>query len=208
MRNTDQPTEPGGHQGRVIEIAESKGVIRAADLTAHGIPRTYLNRMEKRGLLMRVGRGLYTLADADLGEHVTLLAACRAVPDGVICLLSALRMHEMTTENPFEVWMAIDRKARRPRVEGVPLRIVRFSAIGLSEGLEARTVEGVLVRVTNPTRTVVDCFKYRNTVGLDVALAALRAYRDRRMGSVDDLWTTARRLRVSTVIRPYLEALA
>ncbi|GMV27648.1 MAG: hypothetical protein AMXMBFR58_36790 [Phycisphaerae bacterium] len=209
MRNNEHHADADtGHEGRVLDMARQVGIVTPSDLTKHGIPRAYLGRMAKRGLLLKLGRGLYALPETDFGEHVTLVAACRAVPGGVVCLLSALRFHEMTTENPFEVWMAIDRKARRPKVEGVPLRIVRFSPAGLSFGVEVHVVEQVPVHVTNPTRTVVDCFKYRNKVGLDVALAALRTHRERRLGGVDDLWEAARRVRVSTVIRPYLEAIS
>jgi predicted transcriptional regulator of viral defense system len=208
MRNNLDGHERGRrHEQHVVDLARTVGVLTPSDLADREIPRVYLTRMEQRGVLVKLGRGLYALADTDFGEHVTLVAACRAVPDGVVCLLSALRFHEMTTENPFEVWMAIAGKARRPKVAGVPLRVVRFSHTGLTLGIDALVIEHVPVRVTNPTRTVVDCFKYRNKVGLDVALAALRIHRERRFGTADDLWATAERLQVRTVIRPYLEAL-
>jgi len=204
MRNESH----GGHEARVLEIAREVGVVTAADLAPDHVPHTYLSRMEKRGRLVRLGRGLYALPETDLGEHLSLVVASRAVQHGVVCLLSALRFHDMTTESPFEVWMAIDRKARRPHIQGIPLRIVRFSSVGLTFGLEVHHVEQVEVRVTSPARTVADCFKYRNKVGLDVALAALRSYRERRLGSTDDLWGAAQAIRVGTVIRPYMEALS
>lgn len=204
MRNEDER----GHEARVLEIAREVGVVTAADLAPDHVPHTYLSRMERRGRLVRLGRGLYSLPETDLGEHLSLVVASRAVPHGVVCLLSALRFHDMTTESPFEVWMAVDRKARRPHIEGVPLRIVRFSGAGLTFGVDVHHVEKVELRVTNPARTVADCFKYRNKIGLDVALAALRIYRERRLGSTDDLWNAARAVRVGTVIRPYLEAVS
>jgi predicted transcriptional regulator of viral defense system len=129
------------------------------------------------------------------------------VPHGVVCLLSALRFHRLTTQAPFEVWLAIDRKARRPRVKHPPLRVVRFSGPALTEGVEEHTLEGVPVRVTTPARTVVDCFAYRNKVGLDVALEALRDCRRQRKATMDELHRAARVRRMANVMRPYLESL-
>ena len=129
------------------------------------------------------------------------------MPHGVVCLLSALRFHGLTTQAPFEVWLAIDRKARLPRLEHPPLRIVRFPAPALTEGVEGHAVEGVPVRVTTPARTVVDCFVYRNKVGLDVALEALRDCWRQRRATMDELWQAARACRMANVMRPYLEAL-
>lgn len=162
--------------------------------------------MHEKGLLVRVGRGLYSLPDADLGEHESILAACKAVPQAVVCLLSALRLHEMTTQAPFEVWLALDTRPWRPEVGRLPLRVMRFSGVALEEGVEQRFIRGVPVRVFRPAKTVADCFKYRNKIGLDVALEALRAYRSLRKGSVDELWHYARVCRVANAMRPYLEA--
>ena len=125
----------------------------------------------------------------------------------MICLLSALRFHGLTTQSPFEVWLAIDIKARKPRVESPPLRIVRFSRESLVYGVERHLVEGVPVRITSPAKTVADCFKYRNKIGLDAAMEALRDYRRLRKGPLDDLWRAAEVCRVTAVIRPYLEAI-
>jgi predicted transcriptional regulator of viral defense system len=158
--------------------------------------------------LVKLGRGLYGLAGSGLGESATLAAAARRVPAGVVCLLSALRFHNMTTENPSEIWLAIDRKARRPVVAGLPLRIVRFSRALLREGTESHLIDGVEVRVTSPARTVADCFKYRNKIGIEVALAALQSYVRERKGTTDNLWREAVRCRVANVMRPYLEAVS
>ena len=136
-----------------------------------------------------------------------LAAAARRVPAGVVCLLSALRLHDLTTQAPFEVWMAIDHKARRPSVADLPLRIVRFSGQALATGIQERRVGGVIVRFYSAAKTVADCFKFRNKIGLDVALEALREYLRHRKGTVDDLWRSAKICRVENVIRPYLEAL-
>lgn len=168
----------------------------------------YLTRLLRQGLLERVGRGLYTLADADATEHRTLAEAAKRVPHGVVCLLSALRFHGLTTQNPFEVWMAIRHKAWAPRADGLPLRIVRMSGAAFESGVETHQIDGVDVHVFSPAKTVADCFKFRNKVGLDVALEALRDYRRADPAGMDELWRHARADRVAQVIRPYLEALA
>lgn len=193
---------------RILEIVERAGVLRPRDLNAHGIPRETLRRLHARGRLHRIGRGLYVLPEADVTEHHTLAQACKRVPQGVVCLLSALRFHELTTQAPFEVWLAIGGKAWRPRVDYPPLRFVRFSGAALTAGIEEHIVEGVLVKVYSPAKTVADCFKYRNKIGLDVALEALRDCRRQRQCSNDELWHYAQICRVANVMRPYLEATA
>ena len=191
----------------LIALVRRQGVVRPRDLDRHGIPRMCLVRLHRDGVLDRPSRGIYVLADAEATEHHSLAEACKRVPHGVVCLLSALRFHELTTQAPFEVWLAIDRKARLPRVEHPPLRIVRFSAHTLTEGVEDHDVEGVPVRVTNPARTVVDCFAYRNEVGLDVALEALRDCWRQKRATMDQLHFAAQSRRMANVMRPYLESL-
>lgn len=193
---------------RVLEIVEQAGVLRPRDLDAHGIPRIYLSRLCERGLLQRVGRGLYVLPNVDVSEHHTLAEACKRVPQGVVCLLSALRYHGLTTQSPFEVWLAIGSKAWRPQVDYPKLRFVRFSARTLEAGVEEHSIEGVLVRVYNPAKTVADCFKYRNKIGLDVALEALRDCRRQRQCTHDEIWHYAKICRVANVMRPYIEAIS
>lgn len=193
-------------QDEVLELVRRHGLLRPRDLDRHEIPRAYLKRLEARGLLERAGRGLYRLPAADVTEHHGLAAACKLVPHGVVCLLSALRFHLLTTEAPFEVWLAIDPHARRPRRPTSPLRVVRFSGRALREGIELHEIEGVRVPVYSPAKTVADCFKYRNKIGLDVALEALRDYRREHPGGLDALWHFARICRVANVLRPYLEA--
>jgi predicted transcriptional regulator of viral defense system len=193
---------------QILEIVGEAGVLRPRDLDAHGIPRIYLGRLCERGLLDRVGRGLYVLPDADVSEHHTLAEAGKRVPHGVVCLLSALRFHGLTTQSPSEVWLAIESKAWRPQVDHPPLRFVRFSERTLEAGVEEHSIEGVLVRIYNPAKTVADCFKYRNKIGLDVALEALRDCRRLRKCSNDELWQYAKICRVANVMRPYMEATA
>ena len=193
---------------RLIELVRSQGLLRSCDLTAQGIPRISLTRAVRRGQLERVGRGLYGLPGRQVSEHGTLAEVARRVPKGVVCLLSALRFHGLTTQAPFEVWLAIENKAMAPNLSYPKLRIVRFSGAALTEGVEAHVVDGVTVCVTGVAKTVADCFKYRNKIGLDVALEALRdAWHAKRMTS-DDLWHYAKVCRVANVMRPYLDSLS
>jgi predicted transcriptional regulator of viral defense system len=196
------------HTERVLSLARRAGILRPRDLDGEGIPRVYLRRMHAAGLLDNPGRGLYVLADSQPSENQSLAEACKRVPNGVVCLLSALQFHELTTQAPFEVWLAIGENARRPKVDYPPLRIVRFSAATLAFGVEEHKVDGVSVRVTNPAKTVADCFKYRNKIGLDVALEALRECRRKRSATIDEIVRAAEVCRVARVIRPYLEAMA
>ncbi len=192
---------------QVLEIVRQTGVLRPRDLDAYGIPRTYLRRLCDRGQLMRVGRGLYMLPDAEITEHHTLAEVSKRVPQAVVCLLSALRFHELTVQAPFEVWLAIENKARRPQVNDLPCRFVRFSGRAFEAGIETHEIEGVPVRIYNPAKTVADCFKYRNKTGLDVALEALRGCLRQRKCIADELWHYAGICRVANVMRPYLEAM-
>jgi predicted transcriptional regulator of viral defense system len=194
--------------GEVLKIARKAGIVRPRDLARQGIPSVYLRRLHRRGLLAQSGRGLYTLPGADLTANWSLAEAAKRVPHGVVCLLSALRFHVLTTQVPFEVWLALDRKARAPSSGSPPLRIVRMSGRALTAGAEEQRIEGVTVRLFNAAKTVADCFKYRNKIGLDVALEGLReAWRQRR-ATMDELWRYAQVCRVARVMRPYLESLA
>jgi predicted transcriptional regulator of viral defense system len=191
----------------VIEIIKRIGILRPRDLDAYNIPREYLRRLHNRGLIRKDGRGLYALSDADINEHHSLAEACKKVPHGIICLLSALHFHDMTTQLPFEVWMAIDRKARKPKTDNLTLRMVRFSGPALNAGIEEHIIEKVKVRVYNPAKTVADCFKYRNKIGPDVALEALKDCWEKKQCTMDELWRYAEICRVSNIMRPYLESL-
>lgn len=192
----------------LLDLARNKGLIRPCDLTPLGIPRVSLTRAVRRGQLERIGRGLYGLPGRVVSAQGSLSEVSRKVPKGVVCLLSALRFHNLTTQAPFEVWLAVENKAVKPKLDYPPLRIVRFSGAAFTEGVEEHVVDGVTVRVTGVAKTVADCFKYRNKIGLDVALEALReAWHEKRMTS-DDIWYYAKVCRVANVMRPYLESLA
>ena len=192
----------------ILDLVREAGVIRPRDLEAAGIPGSYLSRLAHRGELERVGRGLYTLAGAAPSEHRSLAEVAKRVPRGVICLLSALRFHELTTQTPFEVWLAIGQKDRTPRPNGTRLRIVRVSGEARDAGIETHTIEGVPVRIYGAAKTVADCFKFRNKVGTDIAVEALRDCLEQRRCTPDELFEYARVCRVSRVMRPYMEALA
>ena len=193
---------------QVLELVKEAGVLRPRDLDPYGIPREYLRRLQAQGRLKRLGRGLYTLPDHEVSEHHSLAEACKRVPKGVVCLLSALRFHDLTTQAPFEVWLALDEKAWRPRLDYPSLKIVRFSKEALDAGVEEHIIEGVTVRVTSPAKTVADCFKYRNKIGLDVALEALRECWNKKRCTMDALWRYAGICRVKNIMRPYLETLS
>jgi predicted transcriptional regulator of viral defense system len=192
---------------KVLKIVRETGVLRPRDLDAYGVPRKYLSILYQKGLLNRVARGVYVHIDADATENRTLAEVCKRVPAGVVCLLSALQFHNLTTQMPYQVWLAIDRKAWLPREPRLPIKIVRFSGPALETGIENHTIEGVPVKVYDPAKTVADCFKYRNKIGLDVAIEALRECRRQRKCTNDQLWQYAKVCRVANVMRPYLEAI-
>ena len=194
-------------QRRVIEFIRKQGLARPRELAALGVPRMVLSELTRVGVLRRHGRGLYSVADEDMSEHRSLAEVAKRVPKGVFCLLSALRFHDLTVQNPHEIWIAIEGRAWLPKIDCPPLRVFRFTGKAWSEGVEHSVIDGVEVAVTNVAKTVADCFKFRNKIGLDVALEALHdAWRKRKLNS-DELWHYAEVCRVLKVIRPYLETL-
>jgi predicted transcriptional regulator of viral defense system len=199
---TRDPTEAD----ELVKLTEELGAFRLHDARARGIHPEVVYRSLRAGKLERVGRGLYRAPDGMFTENHGLVLAAKTAPGGIVCLLSALQFHELTTQLPSQVWVAIDRRAARPRVHGLPLRIVRFSGPALSLGVEEHVIEGVTVRVYSAPKTVVDCFRYRNTVGLDVAMEALRDCRRQNKCTPAELWDIARATRIGSVIRPYIEA--
>lgn len=192
----------------VLNLAKRLGVVRPKDLLKEGIAAEYLRRLHDKGLLVRSSRGLYVLPETDFAGQETLTQACKRVPNGVICLLSALSFHEITTQAPFEIWMAIPNKARSRRIADLPLRFVRFSREAMSSGIETHTIKGTTLKVYAPAKTVADCFKYRNKIGLDVAIEALQECWRAKKCTIDDLWKYAKICRVSHVMKPYMEMLS
>ena len=159
---------------KLLRMAERP--LRARDLDAVDIPRSYLARLVARGLLDKVDRGLYLRAGAEVTELHTLAEVAARVPHGVMCLLTALRVHGLTTQNPHVVWLLIERQARAPKLSYPKLSVVRASGTALTHGIEKRVVDDVEVHVTTPSKTVADCFRYRSRIGVDVAVEALRGY--------------------------------
>jgi predicted transcriptional regulator of viral defense system len=192
---------------QVMKLVKKHGILRPRDLDAHGISREYLRQLYEAGELERTGRGLYVLSNSEVTENHSLAQAAKRVPRGVISLLSALRYHELTTQLPFEVWMTIDVKAWTPKVDSPRMRFVRASGQAFAGGVQTHRIEGVLVKIYDPGKTVVDCFKYRNNVGLDVAIEALRDCISQRKATMDQLWTYAGICRVANIMRPYMEAM-
>ena len=181
-------------------------ILNASQARGFGVSSTQLTRLVRAGKVQRVGRGLYASVDAPVSEHRSLAEAYTQAGKGVVCLLSALRFHDLTTQAPFEVWLAINNKERVPTVDAVKVRAVRFSGKALSAGVQHEVIDGVKVPVYNVAKTVADCFKFRFKLGLDVALEALREALGSGKASRDEILRYARICRVENVIRPYLEA--
>lgn len=192
---------------QVLRLARTRKLLRARDVTQHGLPTIALTRLVQSGKLERVARGLYGVPGAKTSEHRSLAEVAARVPKGVVCLLSALRVHEIGTQAPFEVWIAIPQHMVTPRLDQPAIRVARMSDAALAEGVERRTIDGVKVPVFNAARTVVDCFRFRNKIGLDVALEALRDGWTKRKFTLDELWPHATSGRVANVMRPYIEAI-
>jgi predicted transcriptional regulator of viral defense system len=190
----------------ILRRLQNEGIVRARELNALGLSGASIARLVGQGVIRRIDRGLYALPDRDTPANYALAAAAKRVPRGVVCLLSALQFHDLTTQLPREIWLAIGEKDWRPATKSMRIRIVRFSPLALSEGVESHVVDGVRVKVFNPAKTIADCFKYRNKIGLDVAIEALRDGLGKRKCTVDELWRYAKVDRISAVMRPYIEA--
>ena len=196
------------HTQRVLELVRKNGWLRASDLADAGVPRAVLTRMAASGQLERAARGLYRLPDSGSSEHEGLVTVASKVPQAVVCLLSALQFHGLTTQLPWQVWFAMPRGSHVPRLEYPPIRMVQFTGEAYTQGIETHERDGVKLHVYSVAKTVADCFKHRNKIGMDVALEALKDARAQGRASFDDLWRCAKVCRVSNVMRPYMEAVA
>ena len=192
---------------KLLKKVKEKSLVRPKDFEDIKGVRVHLSKLVDSGELFKVGRGLYALTEIDFDERQSLLEAAQLVPRGVLCLLSALRFHELTTQNPFEIWLAIEGTSRKPQIETLPLNVFRFSGAAFVEGIETHEIKGIRLRVYNPAKTVADCFKYRNKIGLDVAIEALRDVWRQKKATADELWHYAKVCRMSKVMRPYLESI-
>lgn len=192
---------------RALDLLKARGMLRLKDFIAAGIGPETLARLVREQAVVRPARGLYQLPDTDVDAAHSLAEAAVRVPKGVVCLVSALQYHGLTLQMPSVVWMAIDRAAWRPKIDHPPVRFVRFSGSALTEGVERHRIENIDVPITDPARTIVDCFRYRTKIGLDVAMEGLREGLRRRRCTPDQLWRYARKARVWSVMRPYVEAM-
>lgn len=195
------------HTQRILDLARQKGMLRPGDLQGVGAARVVLTRLTASGQLEKVGRGLYRLPGANASEHETLTTIAAKVPQAVFCLLTALQFHGLTTQLPRQVWIAMPRGSHVPKMDYPPVKMVQFTGEAYSEGIEVFERDQVPLRVYGIAKTVADCFKHRNKIGLDVALEALRDARSQKKASADELWRFAKTCRVANVMRPYLEAI-
>ena len=195
------------HHQRALDLLYRKGLLRASDLDAIGVPRVVLSRLTASGQMKRVGRGLYRLPGSSQSEYESLATVAVKVPQAVFCLLTALQFHELTTQLPRQIWIAMPRGSHTPRIDYPPVKMVQMAGDTYSAGIEEHERDGAKLRVYSIAKTVADCFKYRNKIGLDVALEALKEVRAKRSASADDLWRYAKICRVTNVMRPYLEVI-
>lgn len=191
----------------IMQYIGQHGIVRPRDIEAIGLPREYLVRLHRQGKINRTGRGIYTLPNANVTERHSYAQVAKRVPESVICLLSALAFHELTTQSPASVWIALPKGARTPALGSPALRIILLSGPSLTEGIENHQIEGVPVRIYSAAKTVADCFKFRNKIGLDVAIEALKDCLRQKKATVNEIHRYAKVCRVSNVIRPYMEAL-
>jgi predicted transcriptional regulator of viral defense system len=191
---------------KILKVARKRSVFRAADITDIAEPRAELSRMVAQGKLVRVERGLYSLPDADICENHSLAEAVKRYPGGVICLISALYFHGIGTQLPYETW--IMRKDRKTAPDtGIPVRFVYSTDDAFSFGIEKHNIEGTEVNIYSPAKTIADCFKYRNKIGLDVAIEALVESWKAKLFTMDELWTAVKICRIEKIIQPYVEML-
>ena len=194
------------HEQVVLKRARARGLLHTRDIVALGVPSVVLTRLVRTGQLERTGRGVYSLPDTSISAQRSLAEVALRVPRGVVCLLSALRVHEIGTQAPFEVWLALP-PGVAPRITSPALRVMRMSGGAMTQGVERIKVDGIQVPVFNAAKTVADCFKFRNKIGLDVAMEALREAWHGKKVTMDDLWRYATIDRVGRIMRPYMEAL-
>lgn len=201
MKNEDNRTQ----QQKILSLFKEQGILRTRDLEEHKLPRQALMRLVEKGMVEKIGGGIYRLVGAAVSENQTIIEVCKSVPFGTVCLLSALRFHKLTTQSPQKVWIAIPVKAWTS-TKNMPVNFVYFSGQALSEGVEEHSINGVIIKVYSKAKTVADLFKYRNKIGLDIAIEALAEYRKQSDADMDKLWYYAGICKVRNIIKPYLEA--
>lgn len=193
---------------RALDLLKTKGMLRLRDFMAEHIEPETLARLLRDKKVVRPARGLYQLPEVQIDAAHTLTEATALVPKGIVCLISALQFHTLTLQMPSKVWMAIERSAWKPTISYPPIRFVRFSGWAMTDGVERYSIQSRKIPITNPARTIVDCFRYRNKIGIDIAMEGLREGIRHRKCTPDQLWQYAKRARIWTVMRPYVEAVA
>lgn len=196
-----------GQTEQVLKLLKTRGIARLGELMAAGVAQETVARLVRSGRVIRLARGLYQLPGGSLETAHGFAEACKLVPKGVVCLVSALQYHELTVQLPRAIWIAIETGSHTPHISHPPMRFVRFSEKAMSEGVERRKIEGVAVRVTDPATTVADCFRFRSKVGIDAAVEGLREALRRSPGMADAIMKAAQHRRIWTKLRPYLEAM-
>lgn len=192
----------------IQEILAEEGILRAKELAEYDIAPEYLNQLADEGVIERVARGVYASTDYEATEHFDLVIVQKRVPHGVFCLLTALQFHELTTQLPSDVYVAIERGRRKPKLDWPPLNVFHISESQFDAGIEEHELEdGPSLRVYSPARTVADCFKFRNRIGLDVAIEALHDCWNQEKATVDEIMKYAEVCRVKSIVRPYLQAI-
>lgn len=192
----------------ILNFINERGIIRPQDFVSERWTRTHLQRLVEKGRIKKLGRGLYSSIDSVMTENHSLAEVSKLAPNSVICLITALQFYNLTTQIPRQVWIAIDLKAARPRFAYPPIKIVNMTGESLTAGINQSEIEGVPVKIFSPGKTVADCFKFRNRVGLDVAIEALRNSIKTKQTTYDEIWEYAGVCRVRQVMQPYMEALA
>lgn len=192
---------------QIIQLIQENTLIRSRDVDKLNIPRKYLNHLQQDGVIEQIGRGLYSLPDSLDTEHANLAEIAVRVPNGVVCLLSALDFHGLTTQLPFEIWLAIEGTSWKPTISYPPIQVVRFSGKAFDFGIEEHQVNDVSIQVYSIAKTIADCFKFRNKIGVDIAIEALREALREKRAPIDDIWKAAKICRVHNVMKPYLEAM-
>lgn len=192
---------------KFLQLIKEQGIIKTVDIVKQGFPREYVKRFYEQGLLLKLSRGIYISSDIPIEENISLAEVSKKVPNGVICLLSALRFHNLTTQSPYEVWTAIGHKIHPPKLDGVSLHVNYFSDKSLGLGVEEHNIAGVKVKVFSAAKTVVDCFKFRNKIGIDIAIEALKDCWRQGKCDLEELWFYAKTCRMQNIMRPYLEVI-
>lgn len=195
------------HTQRILDLVGQRGMLRACDLDTIGAPRVALARLTASGQLEKVARGVYRRAGSHGSEHESFAAVAAKVPQAVFCLLTALQFHELTTQRPRQVWIAMPRGSHVPRMDYPPIKMVQFTGDAYTAGIQEMERDGVTLRVFSVAKTVADCFKHRNKIGLDVAIEALKDARSSKKATMDDIWRSAEICRVANVMRPFMEAI-